>query len=199
MRGVPVDRLWLIGGAVGAVLLLVVGWFAIIGPQNTETNSLKDQAATAETRLTSMKQRLSELQKQSADLPKYQADLAKDRRALPTTSGMADFLRQLQTIGDSTGIVVNSLTVGNPVAATGVKGQVQALPLTVAATGPGSKLTEFLNELQLKQPRAVLITSTTLAVGDPVGSLAGNISITLSMQVFVAPAAATAQPSVRPS
>jgi Tfp pilus assembly protein PilO len=201
MRGIPVDRLWLIGGAVGAVLLVVVAWFLVIGPQNAETNSLNDQAATAEVRLVSLKQRLAELQKQSADLPRYEAERAKDRQALPTTSAMSDFLRELQSIGDITGVVVSGLTVGNPASAPGVKGQIQALPVTVTATGPGGKVNEFLDQLQQVQPRAVLITSANVTATDPSGGFGGLVGVMLSLQVFVAPAtaSASAQPSVGPS
>ena len=30
------DRLWMIGGVIVAVALLVVGWFTLISPQNAE-------------------------------------------------------------------------------------------------------------------------------------------------------------------
>ena len=41
MRARHADRLWAIGGALGAVVLLAAAWFLLIGPQRSETAALR--------------------------------------------------------------------------------------------------------------------------------------------------------------
>jgi Tfp pilus assembly protein PilO len=186
MRGAPVGRLWVLGGAAGAVLLIVVSWFLFISPQNAETSSLEDQAAAAQLRANSLARRLAELKRQNEELPKYKAQLVKDRQALPTTSGLSDFLRELQVAGDSAGVTVQGVIVGSPTRVPAKAAQVHALPITLTAGGSSAKLSRFLDQLQRLQPRAVLISSANAVPDDANGSLAGSATLTLTVAVFTA-------------
>jgi len=195
-------RRWEIGGALGAVALLAIGWFFFISPQNGETTRLRDEAAAAEVQLPTLQRRLGELRQQHQDLPKYRAQLARDRKALPTSSGLSDFLRELQAAGDAEGVSVSAVAVGGPsqVSAGGTK--VYSLPITLTAVGSAAGLYRFLDQLQQVQPRAVLITSANAATeGQPGGSVAGPATLTLVLQAFVAPngGAEEPQPVVPPA
>jgi Tfp pilus assembly protein PilO len=185
------DRLWLIGGALGAAALLAVGWFFFINPQNDETSNLRDQADTAQLRLTSLEHRLEELRQQNKNLPRYRARLALDRQALPTTSALSDFLRQLQTAGDATGVDVNGVIVGSPAQVSAGGAQLHALPITLTAAGRVGDVDRFLDELQKVQPRAVLISTANIAADEGAGAVPGSVTLTLNLQVFVAPATTT--------
>jgi Tfp pilus assembly protein PilO len=181
-------RLWEVVGAVGAVTLLAIGWFFFISPQKGQTSELRDEAAMTEVRLTTLQQRLVELRKQHQNLAEYRAQLVRDRKALPTTSGLSDFLRELQAAGDKEGVSVSGVAVGIPsqVAAGGTK--VYSLPITLTADGSGGRLYRFLDQVQQVQPRAVLITSTSaVAEQQTKGSIAGSTTLTLGLQAFVAP------------
>jgi Tfp pilus assembly protein PilO len=186
MRTGRVDRLWMIGGAVGALVLLAIGWFFFISPQKGQTISLNNRAAETQLRLTSLGHKLADLRQQNRDLPLYRAQLARDRRALPTTSDLSNFLRELQTAGDGTAVSVSGLLVGSPTEINVAATKVYALPITLNAEGTAADLDLFLDQLQRAQPRAVLITSANATPIDQSGSLAGAVSLTLSMQVFVA-------------
>jgi Tfp pilus assembly protein PilO len=196
MRTGRPDRLWLIGGAVGAVALLAVGWFLFVSPRNVQTRSLHDQTATAELQASTLRHRLADLVKQNGELPRYRAERQRDRQALPTDSGLADFLRQLEVAGDSRGVAVSGVLVGSPTPVVVPGGQAYALPITVTATGGFGKLNDFLDQLQLRQPRAVLVNTANAVATEQKGSLAGTVTVTLNLQVFVAPASAgKAQPA----
>src|SRR5690348_4752066 len=106
------DRLWMIGGAVAAVVLLAVGWFFLISPQNGHTATFTGQTDDARTKLVTLQQRLSQLQKQNEDLPEYQAKLRSDQAALPATADLADFLRSLQAGDENSRGVITGITVG---------------------------------------------------------------------------------------
>ncbi len=180
-------RLWLIGGVLGAVALLAIGWLAVIGPQRARTGSLQDQISAAQLQVTSLRHRLADLRQQNRDLAQYQAQLARDRQALPAASGLSDLLRELHAAGDRSGVVVSSLTVGGPIQATGGSGRAYALPMTLIVVGTSTRLDEFLDQLQRVQPRAVLISTVNAGPAGGGTALDGAVTLTLDLQAFVAP------------
>ncbi|MBN9620714.1 MAG: hypothetical protein J0H43_13450 [Actinobacteria bacterium] len=118
----PAERLWLIGGGVAAGLIVLVGYFFFIGPQRSDTADVNAQADSARTQNALLSMRITQLQQQNKNLPKYEAELAQARLALPTTSGISDFLRSLQSLGSSTFTEVTALTVGQPTDVTTIAG-----------------------------------------------------------------------------
>jgi Tfp pilus assembly protein PilO len=199
MRTGRVDRLWALGGVLSAAALLAIGWFFLISPQNARTSSLHDETATAQSRAAALQRRLGELRQQNGDLPRYRARLEADRQALPTTSDLSDFLRGVQSVGDSTGVSVQLLTVGAATQVTAADTKVYALPISLTATGATEKVDRFLAQLQQGQPRAVLIGNANLTWKDQSGSVAGSVDLQLSLQVFVAPPAGTAKAPSAPA
>jgi Tfp pilus assembly protein PilO len=199
------DRLWAIGGGIVAVIVVLVGWFMFISPQNAETANLRNEIAATGSQVSTLQARLSQLSRENADLPRYEADLARDRQALPTDSGLSDFLRELQVASANANVSVSGLTIGAPTQVVKTGSPVFGLPITVTAVGLPARLGRFLHELQQVQPRAVLISSSTLS-GNGKKGLDGASSLTISMQVFVAqpsgqerPAQADGKPAPSPS
>jgi Tfp pilus assembly protein PilO len=184
------DRIWMIGGAVAALILLAIAWFFLISPQYAQAASLNNQSAQAAVRLNVLRHKLVQLEQQNADLDKYQAQLAKDRQALPQASGIDDFLRELQAMGESTGVSVTGLAVGATTHVPAAGSEVYALPLTLNATGDITKVTEFVRQLQLERPRAVLVTSAGVVPTSQRPSITGPVNLTLNLRVYVAPPAA---------
>jgi Tfp pilus assembly protein PilO len=180
------DRIWLIGGVAAAALLLTIGWLFVIGPQRTQASSLHDQEAAAQLDHSSLTHKLELLEEQNGNLSQYQAQLSRDRKALPTTAALADFLRELQAAGDSVGVAVTGLIVGAPTEADAAGVKVLALPITLTLTGTSSRLGQFLDQLQRLQPRAVLITSAHAIPDQHSTTLAGSVALNLSVQAFVA-------------
>ena len=201
MRTGHADRVWMIGGALGAVVLLAIGWFMFVGPKKSETNALHEQAAVAELKLGTRQRELAELRRQDALLPQYRAELAAARLALPTVAGLSDFLRELQTAGDAAAVSVSGVIVGVPSQVTAAGTRLYSLPITLTATGTSAALFMFLDQLQQVQPRAVLIGTLNTAPGAvPEGATVTDaVNLTLGLQVFVAPTTATsASPAPTP-
>ncbi len=184
MRITNVERLWLGGGAVIALLLTAVAWFLLVSPQNTETNGLLDQTVSTDTQISTLHQRLNELRAQSANLPSYQADLERDRAALPVTPELSSFLRELRSAEAAVGVEVTSLTAAQPVPVTAADAKLESVTVTMIAKGPAGDLTAFVTQLQRAQPRAALVESVRLSM-DP----DGTVTVNLTAQVFVAPQA----------
>ena len=196
MRIQPYQR-WFAGGALAAVVLLAMAWLLLISPQNARTAALHDQTAAATARLPALQRRLAELQRQNADKQQYLAQLDQDRQALPSTSGMSDFLRELQAAGDNKGVSVTSVMVATPKQVTASGGSYYSLPVTLTAQGWVDSLNAFLDQLQQTQPRAVLINSASISSGLSNGSAQGPTRLTLAMQVFVSATAPAATASAR--
>jgi Tfp pilus assembly protein PilO len=183
-------RLWAVGGAFGAAVLVALAWFFLISPQRAETAALQEEADAARTRVGTLQARTTELENQYADLPEYQAKLDSDRQALPTDSGLSDFLRQMQVAGDRAGVSVNGVIVGEPTLAPAGGGQVYSLSITLTVGGNATNLSRFLDQIQKVQPRAVLVGAANLAAADPTTSINGPSGLTVNVQVFVATPAA---------
>jgi Tfp pilus assembly protein PilO len=203
------ERLWILGGLVAGLLMLLIGYTMFISPQNSSTSSARSEVSAAQLQNLKLQARIGVLRSEYTQLPKYQSDVRIAQLALPSTSGLPDFLRTLQSIGSSTATNVSALTVGAPtdvstVAASlpaasagassaGSVGRVFAIPITAQVSGTTSQLDQFLTQLQSVQPRAVLISQlvegdgTSSAQGSS-GTIRAGSSLQLTMQAFVAPA-----------
>ncbi len=209
------ERLWLAGGGLAAVLMIVVAYLFFIGPQRDETASVGDDVNAAATHNQALQLRINSLDAQNKKLSTYQAALHQAELALPNTSGLPDFLRTLQSIGNSTLIDISSLSVGapalvapaaptadttvpgaasttptpTPTASSATSGpQFYSLPITLEASGSVAALTAFLGQLQSVQPRAVLVSSITLGGAGTAVPGSGVTTLQLTMSAFVAPA-----------
>jgi Tfp pilus assembly protein PilO len=180
MRGRP-DRAWLVGGAVAAVALLAGAWFLLISPAYAEAASLRQQTVADQDGLPGLVRQLRELERQHADLPSYRQELERGLLALPADPDLSAFLREVQAAGDATGVSVSGVTVGMPAAVSG-DNKATSLQVSVSVDGTAAKLNAFLDQLQVTQPRAVLVTSVGLASPPK----ATTVTMTMTMQVFVA-------------
>ena len=128
----------------------------------------------------------------------YKAQLKTNQQALPSTSGVPDFLRQLQDSGTAVNVEIGNLSVGAPQPAKGVA-TVYELPISLGAAGSVADISSFLKRLQEVQPRAVLITSVGLTQSD-VTTGAAAMTASISLSAFVSPAAGdTKTPTVTTS
>ena len=211
------ERLWLGGAGLAALLMLVIGYFFFISPQRDETGRIQSQTAAAQTQNAALQAKIASLQQQAKELPKYEAQLAQAHLALPSTSGLPDFLRTVQAIGSQTLAKVTSLSMSAPADVTSLAAaapaptasatataspgaapqgpsvagaHVYALPISATVSGSVSQLAAFLTQLQAVQPRAVLISQLNLSAGSTTKGAASASTLTLTMQAFVAPASA---------
>jgi len=182
-------KLWAIGGAVVAVVVVFVSWSVFIGPRNAQAAEVQDRATAAEDRLIALQRKLVTLREDAADVAKFRAKLATDRLALPTTSAVPDLLRDLQAAATQTGVSVDGMSVG-AAAATEVP-SVSSLSIALTVLGTQPNLNSFLDKVQGELPRAVLIDSANSTPSGPDG-LNRGASLSLTMKVFVDTAAVPA-------
>ena len=180
------DRLWMFGALAGAVALSALAWFLLISPQRTETTDVEGQTALADGQVIVEQRKLAKLTAEYAERDKYAAELATNRKALPTVAATGDLLRELQSAGDAAGVIVSSLSAGNPAELKGTAG-VASVTITVVAAGKLDKLQAFLDQVQRIQPRAMLVFNVSFAPNGDGDAITGtSAQLTLSAQVFVA-------------
>lgn len=137
----PKERLWMLIGLAAAFLLVVIGWFLVIGPQRSHTDSINASSAQVETENSALQAHIATLQAQEKNLSSYQAKLAAARKALPDSSGLPDFLRTLQSLGTKTHTDAVNVTVGAPTDVTAVANGVPSVVPTDTTTGTTSTTT----------------------------------------------------------
>ena len=196
------DRLWMFAGAAVIVVLTVICYFLVISPKYAEADEVRGQTETTQTQIAVLRKRIAELEKQKSKLPQFKAALKRNQRALPSDSGLPDFLRQLQTSGDDVDVEVSGIAVSAPELEEGFT-TVWALPITLTATGDAENLGRFLDQLQATQPRAVLVQSANMtaqggetAADGATDTGAPETAISLSLQAFVAPPAGSGAPTI---
>jgi Tfp pilus assembly protein PilO len=193
MGGSVANRLWLLGGVLGAELLVVIGWFGFISPQKAQAQDLDAQTVSALAGGVELRQHLTELRRQNENIATYKDALARDRAALPAAAGLADFLRELQRADSASGAASNAVAATDPVEVTGSGGAVFSLNVAVTATGTAVQVARFLDQIQRIQPRAVLIlgvhVSRTPTGSAPTSSTPpGPYDLGLTTQLFSATA-----------
>jgi hypothetical protein len=128
------EQLWLIGGVLGAVVLLLIGYFFFISPQRSQTSDVNAQADTVRAQNATLQAHIITLQAESKNLAKYKTELAAAQQALPSTSGLPDFIRTLQSLGTSTRTDAVNLTVGAPTDVSLVAAPAAGTPTTTPTT-----------------------------------------------------------------
>jgi Tfp pilus assembly protein PilO len=187
MRIASRDRLWLLGGLIVALLLVLVTWQFLIKGQNDTTSSVKDDIASMSLQELDATHTLNQLRADSANLPKYKAALAADQAALPSSPALPAFILELHTASAQTGVGIVQLQIGQPSALVGAKvttSSIYVISINLVASGSIDNVTAFLKQLQTAQPRAVLLQSVSESPGSGAGSL---IQLNTTFQAFVQP------------
>ncbi|GAB7051929.1 type 4a pilus biogenesis protein PilO [Catenuloplanes indicus] len=192
------DKLWIAGGVLVAAVLVVLTWTLLVMPKNDEAKTTRQAAAEEVRKADDARQVLEDLEKDSANLPVYKAELEKYSTALPATDEFPDLLRALRTAADGHKVDVTTLSVGGATKIDGTTPSIYDMPLSMTVTGAMDDVESFLNDLQQRQARAVLIDSITVA-GEEGSIGAGAATATLALHVFVSgdgPPPADAQAAV---
>jgi hypothetical protein len=202
-------QIWIGVGVLGVLLVVVLAWFALIGPELASATSLDNETSQTQTQNTVLQGKVAKLQADSANMDGLNQQLRDAQAALPPDSGMPDFTRQLGQQAAVAGVVITDITTGAPVAAGSssttpvpangslpAAGNLFAVPVTVTANGSLSAHRALLAAIEQEGPRRALIGSVTFGSA---AATAGSSSVdtattmTVQLQVFVAPQTPAAQ------
>lgn len=209
-----IDRLWMAGGIIGAIFLLLISWLFLLSPTRSDISSLHDEKANADVQNRQLEATIRQLQ--NANLGDLRAQLQAAQAALPGDSGLPEFIRQLAASSDASLVKVTSITAAAPIpvgagAAAAVAGapapggsaagKVFGIPVTIIATGATPRLQALLHRIQADGPRRALVSSVVMAPSSGIGTtgaggIGANASMTAQMTVFVAPQTPAAQAEI---
>jgi Tfp pilus assembly protein PilO len=181
------DRLWQLGGAFCALIVVAFGYFFFIRPEYNDTADVNRSAEDARVEVTKLRKQMAELSQQAEHLDDYTAKLAILQAALPENDAAAELLRELQIASEQTGVAVSAVNVGAGTDLKALGVQAYALPVSLTVGGPTAKMNAFLDQLQKVQPRAVLIDSVNFAPSSSNAADAGKSNVTINLSAFYAP------------
>lgn len=193
MKQTKADRLWILGGAVAALLVVALAWFFVVSPEFNKVSSLQSQTADAQAQNITMQAKVHSLQSEYTKLPDLQASLAKARAALPTGTDLSDFTREIAVDAASTGVAVTSVTLGSITTVGGTPGAQSksvnpagalfTVPVILTAKGAARNLLAFATGLHGPGKRAALVTSSQLTA-DPTTK---GVQLSMQVSLFAAP------------
>lgn len=199
MNSLQDRRLWIGGGVIVALLIVVASWFLAINPELSSADSLHGQAESAETANVASQAKLNTLKKKSEQSDQLVQSLASALDALPPEDALPALTRQLSAQANDAGVILNSITIG----ASGAAGAPAGAPTANSTAGGGLVSTSvtltvegtlvhqlaFLHEVQVDGPRRALVTSTQVTPnsGGSGGSIDGSSNVTIAMNVFSQP------------
>lgn len=207
-------RLWVIGSAFVAVLILLAGWFLGVQPRLAEASAAGAERQGVATTNAQYEAVLVELRELSENLPALQSDLEAIRVEIPQEPELPDLLGQLNELAVASGVTLNEVTTDPPqlvpaalLEPLGVTDLV-GIPVRVSALGPPEGLAQFMKAAQFG-PRLMWVGR--FSTGDD----ADTGRVTLEGLIFVLPeegevlpmaeegadpsAAPSAEPSASPS
>lgn len=132
-------KLGLIAAGV-LVVMLAVGWFALIGPKRAEATSLQRQIEEVQMQIAAAQHAGSGAQPPTVRV----ADLFELSRAMPNRIDMASVLLQLSDVATETGVNFQSITPHDPV----VLGSYQRVGIDLVFEGHFYDLSDFLFRLR---------------------------------------------------
>ncbi|MET0716269.1 MAG: hypothetical protein ABWY57_15275 [Mycetocola sp.] len=145
-------RLWTIGAALIAVLVLVGGYFLVVAPQLDTAAQADSSRQTVETQNEALTQSLAKMKKDSENLPAATKQLAALRESVPADSDMSDFLAELNSMAAVTQVAITNVGVAD------------ALPYAGSVTGDPTK------------PQASPAPTATPAPTDPAAAATGGFA-----------------------
>lgn len=197
------SRAWSAGAAVLAVLMMVGAWFVLIAPQRSEAASLRDQTTQQQQFNEQVKLKTAQLKAQFASLPARQAQLAEIKQEMPDNPALPSLVRDLSSYADDAGVQLTSVAPAAPqplsngaatsTASAAATAPIQQIQTTIVANGSYSELTLYLQKLQSKMRRAVLIENLALTPVKGEDAKPDELQLTIIGKVFVLDSASATQ------
>ena len=131
----------------GDLLLLLLGWFMLIGPQRSTAASIVRATQAAEVQIVDAKRPVKIVKPAAVQQPAIRtADLYSIAKAMPPTADMPDLLLELDQVARSAGVTLTSIAPN--AAAPSTAGAFSLVPINLALSGDFYTLTDLLYRLR---------------------------------------------------
>ncbi|HLX20394.1 MAG TPA: type 4a pilus biogenesis protein PilO [Gaiellaceae bacterium] len=132
--------------AVGALLILVLGYMVLLAPKQKQISSLQQQTSAAQAQIAEDLQRSAEATGDTGASAIKVADIYKLQTAMPSLPDTPDLLLELDQIAKAAGVTLQS--IGFSGLAASADGTYSEIPISIQATGNFYTLTDFVYRLR---------------------------------------------------
>lgn len=159
-------------GLLGAVLLSAAFWYLLYQPKSEELAGIHLEIEGLQSQQASLRNEISSLEALQKDEMAILAELERLNQFIPADAAQPAVVRQFQETADAAGVAITSVNFGPPkpvegAPATGDADTVLAgIPVNMIVEGGYFQAVDFLRRLEVDVPRAVLLTSLTMAEGE---------------------------------
>jgi Tfp pilus assembly protein PilO len=201
----PLPKGAVIGGIVGiGLLVLAIGWFGVIAPENHKAASLDKQTAAIQTQITNNLAQIAASKNVQA-APKIKvADVYKLAKAMPSDGDMSSILLQISQIAKDSGVQLAS--IGPSQWALDPSSGQQTMQLSLSVTGDFYSLTDLLYRLRNTvdvRHGALDATGRLFTIGNvsfaPSGGRNLTATVTVNTYMYGGGTAAAAAPAPAPA
>ena len=190
-------------GSLTLLLIMVVGWLAVVGPETDELGAVRQQIIDAGDQNRLLAQELFTLRLQAKDLDSTRATADALAAKFPATADQPGVFEQVTAAATAAGIGPKAITALTPTPPaigaidplTGVQPagegdeSLARQTVTLTVTGDYTATQDLLTNLE-DIPRAFLIDSVTLTTGEVTpGELGISFTTTITGDMFVMPPA----------
>ncbi len=167
---------------VSALIIMLLGWFAFIGPQRSKASDLAVQIASTETQILDAQQLLRGPTKKQSLAAVHQL-----QGVMPDQIKMSQLLRQLSSVAATSQTELDTITPSAPTATSGP----EAIPMAVKVTGRYFALQSFLRLLRASADvrNGKLAASGRLFTVDSIdftgGQVGGVVTANLKINAFL--------------
>ncbi|MHB8243934.1 MAG: type 4a pilus biogenesis protein PilO [Acidimicrobiales bacterium] len=173
-----------LGAVGGALLLIVVFYFAWWSPQGGKLASIEAQKQAQSIQISSLQANLTQLQQDSQFVTRYQSFLTFFGSQVPVQPQQGQLISMLGRLSTSDKVDITQVTANTLVPAV-APSTLSTIPISMTVTGPHDNLLRFLSDMY-SLPRLITIQSvapTSTSTGAGANVLAHNsvpFSLTLT-------------------
>ncbi|MDP8969361.1 MAG: type 4a pilus biogenesis protein PilO, partial [Actinomycetota bacterium] len=159
-------------GALVAVVLTALYWFALYQPRSNEQAALEQETDQLQARQQQLRNDITRLEEIRADEVRIRQALARLEAYIPSGLAQPAAIREFQQSADAAGVAISSVTFADPEPVEGApetgteNTALVAIPVTMVVEGGYFQAVDFFRRLEVRSPRAVLVESVAIAEGE---------------------------------
>jgi Tfp pilus assembly protein PilO len=178
----------MVGGLV-AVLAMALWYMMLYSPLNSQASKANSAASAAQAKETSLRSDLRKISPNGAAAQNQKKLDAMLQSSVPKDPAEADFLRQLNSIKDATGVAFQSVTPSQPTGASGLS----SINVSITVQGSDGQVMSYLQRLE-KLHRLFVTDNVTITAsgasnntttGGPVGNVFAGAGSAPVLQVLI--------------
>jgi type IV pilus assembly protein PilO len=202
---------WSAATAGLCLLILLATWFTLVSPRRSDAAALREQTTSTQQSNDLLQVRIAQLKAQYLELPARRAELTAVLSQLPAEAEVPTLIRQLSSMASASGMQIDGITpsaaqrstaqtgtgtktaassaasasTGSPSTASGSLTLVR-VPLSIVLSGDYFQVVAFLQQVQTRMKRALLITGISAQTGgQSAAGGSGQLQVTVTGELFV--------------